>query len=79
MTGIPDNFDEFRRKKISELSIKSPEEKICEIEKLMKQLEPSSQMKTLDEIGLKINKKMQTIKGKLIPLPELELGKNNAV
>ena len=45
----------------------------------MKQLESSSQMKTLDKIGLKINENMQTIKGKLIPLPELELGKNNAV
>lgn len=36
MTGIPENFDEFRRKKISENTIKSADEKQREIVKLMK-------------------------------------------
>ena len=31
MTGIPDNFDEMRRKKISEQTIKAPSEKLKEI------------------------------------------------
>lgn len=31
MTGIPDDFDEFRRKKISEATIKSAEERRAEI------------------------------------------------
>lgn len=45
----------------------------------MGQLESSSQMKTLDEIGLRISQKLHTIKGKQIPVPELELGKKNSV
>jgi hypothetical protein len=28
MTGIPENFDEFRRKKISEQTIKDPDAKM---------------------------------------------------
>ena len=35
MTGIPDDFDEFKRKKISEATIKSAEERKREIGKLM--------------------------------------------
>ena len=31
MTGIPDNFDEMRRKKVSEKTIKDPSEKLGEI------------------------------------------------
>lgn len=39
MTGLPDNFDEFRRKKISESTIKSPGEKKNEITTLMRDLQ----------------------------------------
>jgi hypothetical protein len=35
MTGIPENFDEMRRKKISESSIKNPPDKVKEIGSLM--------------------------------------------
>lgn len=35
MTGIPENFDEVRRKKISEQTIKPPQEKQREILDLM--------------------------------------------
>jgi hypothetical protein len=38
MTGIPDDFDEFRRKKISEATIKSPYEKCKEIGELINKL-----------------------------------------
>jgi len=38
MTGIPDDFDEMRRKKISENTIKNPNEKIKEISGLMDKL-----------------------------------------
>jgi hypothetical protein len=31
MTGIPDDFDEFKRKKVSEKTIRSSGEKKCEI------------------------------------------------
>lgn len=38
MTGIPENFDEMRRKKISESTIKNPPEKVIEIQELMGKL-----------------------------------------
>lgn len=38
MTGIPDDFDEIRRKKISESTIKPPAAKLEEISGLMKKL-----------------------------------------
>jgi hypothetical protein len=38
MTGIPEHFDEFRRKKISENTIKRPDEKQKEILSLMDEL-----------------------------------------
>lgn len=38
MTGIPDDFDEFRRKKISEATIKPPIDKHKEISELMNKL-----------------------------------------
>lgn len=38
MTGIPDDFDEFRRKKISEATIKSAEERRSEINQLMNEI-----------------------------------------
>ncbi len=36
MTGIPDDFDEFKRKKISQATIKDPAAKKNDIEKFMK-------------------------------------------
>ncbi len=38
MTGIPDDFDERKRKSISERTIKNPGDKKREIEGLMKEL-----------------------------------------
>jgi hypothetical protein len=38
MTGIPDNFDEFRRKKISENTIRQPNDKMNDIGELIKKL-----------------------------------------
>ena len=58
MTGIPDNFDEFRRKKISEQTIKSPEEKQREIVRLMKQLRDNDEFRSLKEVGIKISKNL---------------------
>ncbi len=58
MTGIPDNFDEFRRKKISEQTIKGADEKQREIIKLMRQLRDNDEFRSLKEIGIKINKNL---------------------
>jgi hypothetical protein len=38
MTGVPEDFDEYRRKKISENTIKAPNEKHKEIGELMTKL-----------------------------------------
>lgn len=47
MTGIPDNFDEMRRKKVSEKTIKDPSEKLGEIEYLVEQLKNAREIKAL--------------------------------
>jgi hypothetical protein len=56
MTGIPENFDEFRRKKISENTIKSADEKQREILNLMKELRANQDFCSLKEMGIKISK-----------------------
>lgn len=42
MTGIPDDFDEFKRKKISEATIKSADDRRNEISKLMSEIKNTS-------------------------------------
>lgn len=56
MTGIPENFDEFRRKKISENTIKPPNEKQREIMNLMKELRENNEFGSLKELGIKVSK-----------------------
>lgn len=58
MTGIPDDFDEFRRKKISEATIKSAEERKREIQGLMDQIKNTNELNSLNQIGIEIDKKM---------------------
>jgi hypothetical protein len=41
MTGIPDDFDEMRRKKVSEATILNPPEKHAAIDALMCKLKSS--------------------------------------
>ncbi len=47
MTGIPDNFDEFRRKKISENTIRQPNDKMNDIGELIKKLRYADQLNDL--------------------------------
>ena len=58
MTGIPEHFDEFRRKKISENTIKKPEEKQKEIISLMDELRGDNEFSSLKELGIRVNKKL---------------------
>jgi hypothetical protein len=58
MTGIPDDFDEFRRKKISQATIKSAVERKREIEGLMSEIKDASELNSLKEIGIKISTQM---------------------
>lgn len=79
MTGIPENFDEFRRKKISESTIKKPQEKQREIMDLMKELKSQNEFCSLNELGISVSKKLETIQGRLIPMPKINLGDNNSI
>jgi len=47
MTGIPDNFDEMRRKSISQQTILSPIDKYKEIEGFMTDLVKSKELDNL--------------------------------
>jgi hypothetical protein len=47
MTGIPDNFDEFKRKKISEATIRSPSDKRAEIENFMREADQVNDLSSL--------------------------------
>ena len=80
MTGIPDDFDEMRRKKVSEKTIKNPAEKLRDIEELMKgKLSKESDLKELSELGLDISRQLTTFKAKVAPMPKLQLGKNKSI
>jgi len=54
MTGIPDNFDENRRKSISQQTILSPSDKFREIEGFMTDLKKSKEIENLSEIGISL-------------------------
>lgn len=54
MTGIPENFDEMRRKHISEKTIKPPEEKVREITKFVDQVKGQEKIKEFNDLGLKL-------------------------
>ena len=79
MTGIPDDFDETRRKKISEQTIRPPKEKHSEINDFMKTIEGAGEIKNLKEMGIDINTKMTRFQAKQVSNPSLELGKNKFV
>lgn len=80
MTGIPDDFDEMRRKKVSERTIKNPQDKLRDIESLMKgKLSKESDMKELAELGLDVSRNLMSFKAKVAPMPKLQLGKDKSV
>lgn len=74
MTGIPDSFDEFKRKKISESTIKSPAEKKKEIDTLIKDVSTDNHLKSLKQLGIDLSFQMEKIKAKSIQNPTLQLG-----
>ena len=79
MTGIPDNFDEQRRKAISQKTILAPQDKYQEIKGFMKTLEDSKEIESLREKGIILSTKMNQSEAKIIPPPLLALGGNQFV
>lgn len=55
MTGIPDDFDENRRKKISEQTIRPPNEKYEEIQGFVRELKERKELETFSEMGIHIS------------------------
>jgi hypothetical protein len=45
----------------------------------MRQLRDNDEFRSLKDIGIKIDKHLETIKGKIIPLPRINLGENNSI
>lgn len=69
----------MRRKKISESTIKSPNDKAKEIQSLIDELKKTDELKALSSLGLEVKQSMSSIQAKAIPVPRLKLGKNNTV
>lgn len=79
MTGIPDDFDEFRRKKISQATIKSAEQRKNDISVLMNEIKDTSEINSLKEIGIKVSRQMESFTAKIIPAPRLRLGRDDRI
>ena len=74
MTGIPDDFDEFRRKKVSEATIRSAEERRHDINSLVREIKNTNEIDSLKQIGINLDSNMETFNAKLIPAPKIRLG-----
>ena len=74
MTGIPDDFDEFRRKKISEATIRSAEDRRQDINSLMREIKNTNEIYSLNEMGIKLDSNMEKFSAKMIPAPRIRLG-----
>lgn len=79
MTGIPEDFDEMRRKKVSEATILNPPEKYAAIDSLMSRLKSSQELEELRTLGIDLSKTMADFEAKVIPVPRLMLGGKSMV
>ena len=79
MTGIPDEFDEIRRRNISQRTIMSPDAKFREIKQFMTQLKESGELKDLADMGIKLSENLNTFSARQISNPSLKLGKDRQV
>ena len=74
MTGIPDDFDEFKRKKFSEHAILDSFTKQKEITNIVREIEKTQDFDRLEQIGIRLNKKLYGFKAKAIQTPRIALG-----
>jgi hypothetical protein len=79
MTGIPENFDEMRRKRISEATIKSATQRRKDIQVLMDEIKDSPEMEAWNDLGIRINPRMENIEARVIAAPSIALGGNKFV
>lgn len=79
MSGLPDNFDERKRREVSGFTIVKPAVKLREIEDFMKNLNSKLNSgfcpSTLQEnLGIDISPTLTKVTSKLLPAPVLQLG-----
>lgn len=79
MTGVPDDFDERSRRKLSESLMYSTTEKLHEINELMKCIKNTNEANSLKDMGITINEEIVKVNGKKIGNPEIYLGDNDRV
>jgi hypothetical protein len=79
MTGIPDDFDEFKRKKISEQTILDARTKKGEIMHIIKEIQRTDDFEKLEQVGLRLNRDLYSFSAKNIPTPRIELGSGQKV
>ena len=79
MTGIPENFDEIRRKRISEATIRSATQRRNEIQSLMDEIKNSPELDAWKDLGIRISPEMQKVNAKIIAAPCIALGDNKCV
>ena len=46
---------------------------------LMSQLRDNNDFESLRDLGIKVSKNLETIKGRLIPMPKISLGDDNRI
>lgn len=79
MSGLPDNFDERKRRDISDRTIVEPVEKLRDIEKIFKQFDSLEQEVFSPDLieqklNIQIERKPSKINAKQLNLPTLQLG-----
>lgn len=79
MTGIPDNFDEQRRKIVSQNTILQPADKHKEINTFMDQIKGKGELQDLSDIGINLSKDLNKFQAKQISNPSLQLGEKKFV
>jgi hypothetical protein len=79
MTGIPDNFDENRRKSVSQQTILAPDRKLKEIEGYYEELKKAGHIDHLRGLGVEIKRDLNKMNTIHVSSPALELGKKQYV
>lgn len=78
ISGIPQDFDERRRREISEYSILQPQEKLKRINNLINEFNSMNSTCSMNSVsktlGIEISARNEEIKGSLLPPPLIQLG-----
>lgn len=89
MTGIPEDITDTTRKRVTDLCIKQPHQRMSEVQGLMESmLNPSSNtsservdssLSSIRELGIEFSGNPVLFEGKLLPVPRLLVGRGQAI